>query len=497
MWVDIVKDVNLQVGASEDQTQITLAQELLNDLDNDLKEFPRELSLKESDVLSNRLSLISMLLCKNEGFEGSNGNNEKLLENSIMNTLSSVKDKLKNFQIIDDQQKDLVIKILKIFKQYSKITENLQLDDANRKLITSLFMVKLLKEIEELPSDKIKNHLSTIYGLDDLQGSDSSKNLGSDEDSNDDDDGLVIAELMEYDNDFKWCELASAESISDQDYYNLKRALGDFFTSERRCNNAALLEPEPEDENRPFLDVVNDLIQDLRKFKKARRIEELSESRLIDTQLIDHQLKLTRLKREFYSSESAYDNALSDLNFTKNEFNVILDELNAAKLYSHLCSIDLAASNVNKLTAEYFQAEAASAVTDPKLLRSAWINKKGYYSWHKFLKLVAKKLSEADRMDFIHADEDLCKANCLLGKAQKNLTKEEVIRSNAIADNAKAKFMAMEREVISAMEEVKRGELIVEEAKSELKSYQEIFNKAEIRLEKAKNAFDKIKITFR
>ena len=491
LWISIVKDANLEVGASENQTQTTLAQDLLNDLDNHLKDFPRELSKEESDILANRLNLISMLLCKNEGFGGSEGKNEKLLENSIIDVLSSVKDKLEKFQFIDDQ-KDLVVKILKTFKQYLKITEDLQPGDVNRKLITSLFTVKLVNDVEELPFDKIENHLPTIYGLGDFEGSDSFKSPKSDDDSNDD-DGSVITKLVNFDNS-KWCELDAAEKTSDQDYYNLKMALGDFFTSERRCNNAALLEPEPEDENRPFLELVDDLIQDLRKFKKARRVEELSESKLIDTQLIDHQLKLTRAERELYSSEFAYENAASALNFAKNEFNVVLDELNAAKLYSHLCDIDLAASNVNKLTAEYFQAEAASAVTDPKLLRSAWINKKGYYSWHKFLKLVAKKLSEAERLAFIHADEDLCKANCLLGKVQKNLTQEEIIRSNAIADNAKAKFMAMEREVISAMEELKRGELIVEEAKAELRSYQEISNKANVRLENAKDAFEKVKL---
>ena len=491
IWVDIVKDANLEVGSNEAQTQTALAQDLLNDIDSDLKEFPRELSKKESDILANRLSLISMLLCKNEGFQGSEGKSENLLENSITDVLSSVNSKLEKFQLIDDQ-KDLVAKILKTFKQYLKITENLQPGDVNRKLITSLFTVKLVNDIEELPFDNIEDRLPSIYGLDDFKGSGTFKSPKSDDDSNDD-DGSVIGELVNFD-DSKWCELDSAEKVSDQDYYNLKKALGDFFTSERRCNNAALLEPEPEDENRPFLDLVDNLIQDLRKFKKARRIEELSESKLIDTQLIDHQLKLTRPERELYSSEFAYDNAVSTLSFAENEFNVVLDELNAAKLYSHLCNIDLAASNVNKLTAEYFQAEAASAVTDPKLLRSAWINKKGYYSWHKFLKLVAKKLSEAERMAFIHADEDLCRANCLLGKAQKNLTPEEIVRSNAIADNAKAKFMAMEREVISAMEELKRGELIVEEAKAELKSYQDISHKANVRLNKAKEAFEKVKL---
>nr|NP_150411.1 cytochrome c oxidase subunit 2 [Pylaiella littoralis]CAC50852.1 cytochrome c oxidase subunit 2 [Pylaiella littoralis] len=470
-WLSCIEDDSITRGSSNKQPQTALTQELLDYLDNNLKEFSKE----DSEIITNRLNTISSLLSKDESY-------------NAVDALSAVKYPLEKGSLIPEQV-DLVIKILNSFNKYLNLTGNIQSEFTSKDFIEAFFFLSLLNDLEALPVDFNSDSLPDFKG--------SGKGFDDDNDSSDD-DGSVISELMYFDKSdpyWEWCELVSAEKESDKDYFALKLALSNFFTSERRCNNAALLEPEPEDENRPFLELVEDFIKDLRKFKKAKPIADLSESKLIDTQLIVHQLRLTRPEREIYSSYFALDRAVTEVNFAEVDVNIALIELENAKFNSHWCEIELAAANVNKLTAEYLQADASSAVTDPRLLRSAWINKKGYYSWHKFLKLVAKNLSEVERMAFLRADEELSGANSLLGKAQINLTLEELERSNAIADNAKAKFLAMEREVIPAMEEFNRGKFIVAEAKKELENFEELADRGQIRLAKAQASFDKVKPT--
>jgi len=252
---------------------------------------------------------------------------------------------------------------------------------------------------------------------------------------------------------WEWCELASAESKYENDYADLTSAASEALVSDRICTNAAIY---PERDNTPFSELMENLKQDMRQFKKAIPVADLSEDKLIDTQLIEHQLRLTRQEREGFSSKFNLDNAVTALNFAEFEYNNALSELNNAKIHSNWSQIELAAAKVNKLTAEFLQADASVGVTDPLLIRSLWINKNGYYSWHKFLRLAIKKLSEAERLVFLNADEELNGANSLLAKAQRTLTLEERNKSNAIADNAKAEFLSMEREVIPAIEEFTR-----------------------------------------
>ena len=463
-WVDLISDCRVEADAGEKQTQITLVKELLDFLDNNL----RNLSEEDSLVLANRLNLINLLVLKNESFKESHGPIEELTSGEMVSILSSTKAQLEKGSLIPEQQ-EAVVKILKNFKQFLRITEDVEPGVTNKELIKSL---------EDLKSGS---------------GSDSNKSSDSDYDS--DDDGSVITDLMDFDKSnpyWEWCELVAAESKYDSDDANLTRAASDALVSERTCTNAAAT---PENNNTPFSELMENMKQDRREFKKAIPIADLSEDKLIDTQLIEHQLRLTRPEREGFSSEYAFNSAVVASNFAEFEFKNALTELNNAKLYSHWAKIELAAANVNKLTAEYLQADASLGVTDPLLIRSLWINKKGYYSWNDFLRLAIKKLSDAEKLVFLHADEELNGANSLLGKAQRDLTSEERDKSNSIADNAKAEFMAMEREVIPAVEEFMRGKVILANAKSELNTFQEISDRADVRLEKAQIAFDKAKAT--
>ena len=172
-----------------------------------------------------------------------------------------------------------MVKILKNFKQYLRITENIESGVTNKDFINSF------EDLKESSNN---------------QGSDSDKSSDSDNDS--DDDGSIIADLMDFDKSnpyWEWCELLAAERKYDSDDANLTRAASEALVSERICTNAAVT---PENDNTPFSELMEKMKQDRRQFKKAIPIADLSEDKLIDTQLIEHQLRLTRPEREGFSS---------------------------------------------------------------------------------------------------------------------------------------------------------------------------------------------------
>ncbi len=464
-WVEVSESASVETGSGAKQTQVILIKDLLNYLDNhNLDELPN----KVVETISLRLRFLNILFLQNEYRKESNMTENIYPSDELVNILASVKESLEKGSLIPEQQ-ELIFKIINHFKQYLRITENVELDVTNKDLIKSL------------------------DALLDNQGSDDGKKPGSDNDSND--DGSIISDLIDFDKSnpyWEWCELVSAEGKYDKDDINLRLAASEALVSERICTNAAV---DPGSDNTPFSELIENMRQDMIKFKKAIPVAELSEDKLIDTQLIEHQLRLTRSEREGYSSKFALDSAVIASNFAKFEFNNALSELNNAKLHSHWSNIELSAANVNKLTAEYLQADASLAIADPRLIRSIWINDNGYYSWTEFLRLAIKKLSDSERLVFLQAGEKLKGANSLLGKAQRDLTFEERNRSNAIADNAKAEFMAMEGEVIPAVEEFMRGKIILANAEDELKTFQDISNRADVRLEKAHVSFNEAKNT--
>nr|YP_011008271.1 cytochrome oxidase subunit II [Hapterophycus canaliculatus]WBP70172.1 cytochrome oxidase subunit II [Hapterophycus canaliculatus] len=466
--VEILEFSNVEAERGEKQTVLITANKILKFLADEVENLPKD----ESVGLAGRLNYIGFLL---QDAESTKETYENPLYGEILKILSSAKEQLDSNQLLPEQ-KEAAIKIIKIFKQYLRITEDSKLGVVHQSLIKSLV---------DLTSDD-----SPSSSGDEGSGSDNS--FGSNDDS-DGDDSSIVSDLTKFDefNPFwNWCEYVSVKSKYDLDDATLTRLGVEALVSERTCNSAALF---PEEIDTPFPELAERMKKDIRELRKFIPIADLSEDKLIDVQLIEHQLRLTRAEREGYSSKFAFDIANVAFNLADRELNTALKELNDAKLYLHWSDIELAAAKVNKLTAEYLQADASLGVTDPLLIRSLWINQKGYYSWHNFLRLAIKKLSDVERLVFLNADEKLNGANSLLGKAQRNLTSEERIRSNAIADNAKAQFLAMEREVIPAVEEFKRGKVILANAEAELKSFQDISDRATIRLEKAEAAFNKAK----
>nr|YP_009073532.1 cytochrome c oxidase subunit 2 [Scytosiphon lomentaria]AIQ78535.1 cytochrome c oxidase subunit 2 [Scytosiphon lomentaria] len=470
--VEILEFGNVEADKGEKQTVLTTANEILKFLENEVETLPK----KESSILARRLNFISLVLQDSESTKETYNPIPDSGSGEMIEIISAAKEQLEKKQLLPEQ-KEAAIKIIKTFKQYLRITEEAKLNEVHQSTVKSLTDLTPSSDDSSAAGD---------------QGSDSDKSFGSDDKSSDD-DGSVVTDLTNFDkfNPFwDWCEYASIKNKYDLDDATLTRLGVEALVSERTCNSAALF---PEEIDTPFSELTERMKKDIRALRKFIPIADLSEDKLIDTQLIEHQLRLTRAEREGYSSKFAFDTASVAFNLADRELNTALNELNDAKLYLHWSDIELAAAKVNKLTAEYLQADASLGVTDPLLIRSLWINQKGYYSWHNFLRLAIKKLSDVERLIFLNADEKLNGANSLLGKGQRNLTTEERIRSNAIADNAKAQFLAMEREVIPAVEEFKRGKIILANAEAELNSFQDISDRASIRLEKAEAAFNKAK----
>ena len=500
-WINALERLGFKAEHGEKKIQINLVKDLYNYLEKEnLDKLPNEVA----KMIYYRLCFINSFIAKNELEKNPSAISTLSTFNEITEAITSANGVSKKESFIAEPELQSIIKIIKIFKQYLKITDNIKLGETNKELIN--FLNDCLDDqasnssknlsLDNQASNSDKDP-SSDYNSKDADDSNSDKDPSSDYDSNDDDGDLsIISDLIDFDDShpyWKWCELISAEKIHEKDYLNLRLAADKAIVSERLCMNAVF---EPENNNTPFSELIENFKQDLIKFKKAIPVEYISEEKLIDTQLIDDQLRWTRPERENFSSKFALNSAVVASKFARFEFNNALSELENAKLHSHWSKIELAAANVNKLTAEYLQADASLAIINPYLIRGFWMNNNSsYYSWNPFLEFILKTLSDRKRLAFLEVSEKLNSANYLLGKAQRDLTLEELNRSNAIADNAKAEFMAMEGEVIPAVQEFMRGKTILANAKDELKFFQDISDRADLRLEKSQVSFDKAKNT--
>ena len=159
-------------------------------------------------------------------------------------------------------------------------------------------------------------------------------------------------------------ELRLVENFYERAETELSRALTQVFEAECVCLRA-LARGEIKI---PIEEMMANLEEGRIRLDKALVEAEIAENNLIDTQLIAHQLRLTRSEREGYSSEFDWNTANVDFKFSENELENAQRELNNAKVSAKWAKIDLLASQVNALTAEYFQADAEWASKDPSII---------------------------------------------------------------------------------------------------------------------------------
>nr|QWK44467.1 cytochrome oxidase subunit II [Cymathaere triplicata] len=456
---DLIEYSRVEVAKGEKQTQIGIIKEFLESFEKGIEDVPQG----ATEMLSRRLEWLVINILGNEGRKEFYGPLESHLTGEMVSILSDVKEQLSKGSLIKEQQ-DLVIKALKIFKQYIRIVNETELTAKTMELFKSL--------------DEIKPGKGNTPSSDGASGGLDSKT------------GSIVEELNKVDEvSYKWLELRSAENFYEGAETELSRALTQVFEAECVCLRA-LARGEIKI---PIEEMMANLDEGRIRLDKALVEAEIAENNLIDTQLIAHQLRLTRPEREGYSSEFEWDTANVEFKFSDTELESAKTELNNAKASAKWAKIDLLASQVNALTAEYFQADAEWASNDPSVMRSKILLKDGYDGWDKKLKLESKKVLDSHELKFMLAHEELKSANTILDRFQSSLTSEELSKCNSIADSSEAEFMAIEKQIISVAEEFEKGKDILANAKNELNNYKAVSNRADIRLERSQTAFDKFK----
>nr|YP_010156468.1 cytochrome oxidase subunit II [Laminaria rodriguezii]QQY84994.1 cytochrome oxidase subunit II [Laminaria rodriguezii] len=456
---DLIEYSRVEVAKGEKQTQISIIKEFLESFEKDMKDVPKG----AAEMLSRRLEWLFINILGNEGRKEFYGPLESHLTGEMVSILAKVKGQLSEGSLIKEQQ-DLVIKTLKVFKQYIRIVNETDLTAKTMDLFKSL--------------DEIQPGKGNAPSSDSSSGDLDSKT------------GSIVAELNKVDEaSYKWLELRLAENFYEGAETELSRALTQVFEAECVCLRA-LARGEIKV---PIEEMMANLDEGRIRLDKALGEAEIAENNLIDTQLIVHQLRLTRPEREGYSSEFEWNTADVEFKFSGNELENARIELNNAKASAKWAKIDLLASQVNVLTAEYFQADAEWASKDPAIIRSKVLLKDGYDGWNEKLKSEAKKVLDRHELKFMLAHEELKSANTILDRFQSGLTAEELSKCNSIADSSEAEFMALEKQTISVAEEFEKGKDILANAKEELKNYKAVSERAEIRLERSQAAFDKFK----
>nr|QWK44849.1 cytochrome oxidase subunit II [Pterygophora californica] len=462
---DLIEYSRVEVAKGEKQTQIGIIKEFLESFEKGIEEVPPG----ATEMLSRRLEWLVLNILGNEGRKEFYGPLESHLTGEMVSILSEVKRQLSEGSLIQEQQ-DLVIKVLKIFKQYVRIV--------NETDLTAKTM-DLFKSLDEINPGKGNTPSSggSSGGLSQTESLDS--NTSS-----------IVAELNKVDEaSYKWLELKAAEDFYEGAEMELSRALTQVFEAECVCLRA-LARGEIKI---PIEEMMANLDEGRIRLDKALVEAEIAENNLIDTQLIAHQLRLTRSEREGYSSEFEWDTANVEFKFSGNELENAKIELDNAKASAKWAKIDLLAAQVNALTAEYFQADAEWASKDPSIIRSKVLLKDGYDGWTEKLNSESKKVLDSHELKFMLAHEELKSANTILDRFQSRLTAEEVSKCNSIADSSEAEFMAIEKQTISVAEEFERGKEILANAKDELNNYKAVSKRADIRLERSQLAFDKFK----
>nr|QWK44221.1 cytochrome oxidase subunit II [Akkesiphycus lubricus] len=466
---------NVETDPTEQSTQATIAKGILESLESRVNHWPKE----TADLLAARLNYLGILFLYHEGQKESYGIEPRNDQATLLAALTSAKETLEEGSLVPAQE-EFILKILKTFKMYIRLIKNNDLEATPAFVLDSL--------TDKGPS------LSGSGSLD--NDTFSGKGLGDDDGF--DDDGSyeeldsIISELNSVDEvSPAWEELLIAERGYDAADTELTRAAAEVFNLESIIMRFLARRITAKELN---FDVTEPALAEAKiRLSKALIEIERAEDNLIDTQLIAHKLRLTRAEREGYSSEFNWDSARVEHGFAEIKYKEALAELENAKASSSWAKIDLAAANVNKLTAAYFKADAELGINDPAIKRSSVLLKGGYPAWTKELRLEAKVLLDSDRLKFIQAEEELKSANALLYRAQADFTPEELIKTNAIANSAEAEFMSIEKDLVSVKEEFERGSVIFADAEADLKTFKSISARADHRLERAQLLFDKVK----
>nr|YP_448665.1 cytochrome c oxidase subunit 2 [Desmarestia viridis]AAS79051.1 cytochrome oxidase subunit II [Desmarestia viridis] len=426
-WVDLIESSRLETGLGEKQTQVTLGRKAIKAIE---KVMDSGLSKEAYEVLASRLEILGVELLTNEGRKEYYGPIDSHTKGEMVSILSEVKDQLSKSSLIQEQQ-DLVIKILKTFKQYLRISEEEELKATSIALFNSLEEIKAGEE----------NSISKVIAL-----------------------GLNKA-LVEREKAEKILLMNSMlNECSDDNCEDSAGVLKEFLALSKSG-----LDDNPSD-----------------GVATTGKGENSGGSK-------GPNLELNRAQRESYSAEAELDRAKYESDTANVELHYAEAELGLALSNSKWALVDLAAAKVNQITAVYLKANADSAVTSPSLIRSRLLLEKGFDGWTNDLRVRTKEISEVAKVALINASEELKSAKTILRRALADLTEEESSKAIAIAGSAESEFIAVEGEVISVEDELGRAEEILKNAEEELKTFSAISDRAELRLDRVKLSFESAK----
>lgn len=192
--VELIEYSRVEVAKGEKQTQISIIKEFLESFEKNLE----GVSQSSSEMLSRRLDWLFISILGNEGRKEFYGPLETHLTGEMVSIISEVKRQLSKSSLIQEQQ-DLVIKTLKLFKQYIRIVNEADLTAKTMDLFKSI--------------DEIKP------GKGDTPSSDSSSG------SLDSITNSIVSELNKVDeSSYKWLELRLVENFYEGAETELSRA---------------------------------------------------------------------------------------------------------------------------------------------------------------------------------------------------------------------------------------------------------------------------------
>ena len=155
---DLIEYSRVEVAKGEKQTQISIIKEFLESFEKGMADIPQG----ATEMLSRRLEWLVIKILGNEGRKEFYGPLESHLTGEMVSILSEVKGQLSEGSLIKEQQ-DLVIKALKVFKQYIRIVNETELTAKTMDLFKSLDEIKPGKgntpSSDSSSADLSSNHL--------------------------------------------------------------------------------------------------------------------------------------------------------------------------------------------------------------------------------------------------------------------------------------------------------------------------------------------------
>nr|YP_011008375.1 cytochrome oxidase subunit II [Sporochnus bolleanus]WBP70346.1 cytochrome oxidase subunit II [Sporochnus bolleanus] len=450
-YIKAAEYLSIETDSSETQTQLALVEPIIDEVKKSLYNFPKE----PAQELALRLETLRLAVADHEFRKEAYGPLSSHKRGELVGIMEEVGKHLALRTSLIPEQKELVVQIMNRFKQYLRIVPKENLDVALASLVDSL------EEVTTGKDDKLAH----------------------------------IVDLEEREVERRRLQKEKLETVNKLlGSYNEKDFEEFFGFSNKYCDL-----PEAKNNKAPSLGNAGDVSGDSGKIGSSEREERLEALR---TERADRRDKgtapfcpeLSRAQREAYTCEAEYERAKEELGFAREYSDPARDELEIALTYVKTARIDQLAGEANLLAAYYNLVEAREALTRRGYIRGNHMHRRGFSAWDEYCRLKVKGLSDAAVVEVIKAYEWAGSSRAMLKLALSDLSSEEKRRVTAIAGNAEAEIIAMEKYDFSVKTEFKWMLPIVKAAAQEYFTYHKVATRAKKRLARAVKAIEAFKI---